>query len=372
MRFTKQQAQEQIRAGMQKAYGSRFEFGPVGMTVTPQEAQRIEQKLREQYAFLGMINTIFTNDSAGEIIHWSNAKTLSKRTTVALTNGDLRRPEAVSAPTGRDYALTDHEMDVVVTWNEILRWGEKSGEVFSEYRNFITRSRAASILRVGFWGQSYNALVNSNIGTHTMGEDVKKGWLQYMIENNPSNVLGIAASTTDPKGYTIDPIDIGTSGDFPSIAALVAYMKNTIDRLYRNDTGIRAIVGTELGTYDTTKMTSTAGNTPTERQAVETLLSLSTAAGVPMYNPDEFPERALMLVNPMNLQRMVQNDSQERRIEIRDEKKGIVDWAFLKDWYGIGAVEGCAMVHPDAIRFLVGSTWTAASDVWAINPIPNP
>lgn len=362
----------QIINGHKAVFGGSFDAG-VSMTVSPVIIQRTEEKLRQMYAFLGLITSTPTEDSYGEILSLTDAISIGQRTKTATYN-DFRRPVDVGGFSGRQFKVEELELDVKILWNTITQWGMQSNDVFNLYRAHILRSRAASRLRIGFYGQSENLAVNSNLATYPLMEDVAKGWFQYMIEHRPEAVFGITpvATNIDPKGYTINPINVGDGGDFSSMAQLVDYLKTTlIERIYRGDTGIRAICGDSLITSDISKLISNAGNTPIERTATEALMSISTIAKMPAIVPDEMPARGLIITNPANLEYIYQIQSVERMIENSHEQKGIVDYLYQKVDFVIKAIEGCAMVHPDAIRFKDEQTgaWVAATDTWAINPV---
>ena len=185
-------------------------------------------------------------------------------------------------------------------------------------------------------------------------------------------MFGITVGGVTAKGYDINPINVGDGGEFASMAQLVSFLKNEfITRIHRGNTGIRAIAGDSLRTVDVSRLIENAGVTPTERNATEALMMLNTIAKIPAITPDEFPERGLILTDPKNLEYIYQIQSVERAIQNSQDKTGIVDYLWQKVDFVIKEVEGCAIVHPDAIRFKNETTgdWEAATDTWAINPV---
>lgn len=360
----------QIVNAHKNVFGNNFELG-ANMTVSPVQVQRAEEKMRQTYKFLGLITSTPTEDSWGEIISLAESASIGQRTVTAV-NGMLRRPVSIGAPNGRQFKVEKVELDVVILWNTILQWGMESNDVFNSYRYHILRSRAGSRLRIGFYGQSENAAISSNLSIYDMMQDVMKGWFQYMIENRPAAVFGITVGGVTAKGYDINPVKVGLGGDFASMAQLVDYLKNNfITRIHRGNTAIHAIVGTSLQTVDVSRLVATAGVTPTERYATEALMMLDTIATIPVIVPDEFPERGLMLTDPKNLEYIYQIQSVERSIENSQDKTGIVDYLWQKVDYVIRELDACAMVHPDAIQFKneITGVWEAATDTWAISPV---
>jgi len=366
---TREQLEAKILKGFQGVFGKGFEKGKT-MDVSPVIVQKTEEKVRQSYEFLNLITTTPTEDSAGQILSLAEGKSVGQRTVTGDKN-HKRNPVDVGGFTGRDFKVEELELDVIVLWNTILQWGMGSAEVFNLYREFITRSRALSRLRIGFYGQSENLAVGTDLTAHPMMEDVAKGWFQYLINNAPSQVYGITAGGVTPKGYDINPINIGVGGDFTSMADFVNYLKNEhIARVHRGNTGIRAIIGDELKNQDVSRILNAAGNTATERAASESFLAMQTLGGIQAVVPDEMPSRGLFITDPKNLEYIYQTQSVRRSLEESQDKKGLVDYSWQKVDFVIKELNAIVAVHPDAIRLKdINDAWVAASDVWAINPV---
>lgn len=363
-KLTRSEVVEVIEEGFGNVFGDKFKTGK-SMEVDPVVVQRTEERLRQDYAFLNMVDTQYTDDASAEIIFVDEGQSIAQR------SGNTRRPVDITNSDSRKFDNVEVEFDALIPWKKVDQWGMNAQAILQSYQNYVIRSRAMSRLRVGFYGQSQNLAVDSDRTTYQMMEDVKKGWLQYIIENAPSQVFGITIDALDPKGYTVDAVKVGEGGDFPSVLALVNYLRNTkIDRIYRNKTTLQAIAGNELVNTDIQKIINAAGNTATERMASESLLALSSIGKLPAVTPDEMPERGLIISDPKNLIITIQNGTVRRKFEEDPKQKGLVDYLTMNMDFVIGALEGVVAVHPDAIQMKnAAGNWVAAADVWAIDPV---
>ncbi|CAB4202257.1 capsid protein [uncultured Caudovirales phage] len=368
---SKEQVVAEIETGIKNNINTNYLRG-VSMVVDPVIVQTTEEKIRQSYKFLDMISTTPTQESSGEILSLAEGVSIGQRTKVGTNNGNnMRRPIAVGGFSGRKFETRELELDVKIPWNVITQWGMQSAAAYDLYRNFILRSRAMARLRIGFYGQSENLAINSDLTTYPLMEDVQKGWFQYMIDNHPQNVFGITMGGITAKGYDINPIKIGAGGDFASMAQLIDYLKNHVmPRIYRANTAITAIVGDTLRNADVNRIIDAAGSDAMQLNAVESLMQMQTIGSIPAYTPDEMPERGVIVTDPLNLEYIYQLQSVERSIENSPDKKGLVDYQLQNVDFVIREVNACVMVHPDAIQLQNSSgTWVAAADAWAISPV---
>lgn len=370
MAKSREQMHREIIVGMRKAgLGQNFDKG-VTMDVSPTLVQSTEEKIRQTYEFLGMISSTPTDQDSGEILSLAEGQSIGQRS-VKTDKNHKRNPIPVGGLTGRRFQTLPLELDVIIDWETQLQWGAQSGDVFNLYREYIMRSRAMTRMRMMWWGQSENLAIPSDLDAYDMMQDLHKGVFQYMIENYPANVLGITVGGITPKGYDINPIKVGDGGDFSSMVDLVNYLKTTmIGRIYRNNPGIMAIAGDSLVVSDMNMVIANSGNDAMQRAATETLLGLDTIAKVKHITPDEYPERALMVTNPLNIEYKYQTQSVRRSIEDSADKMGLVDYQWQKIDHVIKEVKACAMVHPDAILLKNKSgEWVANSEQWFIDPV---
>ena len=140
-------------------------------------------------------------------------------------------------------------------------------------------------------------------------------------------------------------------------------------RLYQNRTNLRILIGDELTVTENVELLGNAEQRkPTERRAVEDLLQKQTFGETLRVKSDEFPRRAMMMTELGNLSRYWQVGSMRRKLMEDDhDKKGLVDYNYVREDFVVEAAEGCVVVHPDAIQLKDDAgNWVAASEVWAI------
>lgn len=331
--------------------------------VSPRIAQTIEQKIMQSNDFLKNINNVGVKEVKGSILGFGVPATITKRTKTADSMGSKRRPTDPTALEDRDYECFETEQDTIITWDKIDFWAHLPN-FYELYRNHVMFAQARDRLLVAWHGQA-NAN-DTDPDTHTQLEDVNKGFFQFMIEENPANVLGWTGTAVAPIKIDADAAD----ADFKSLDELTFYLRNDVlHRLYRKRNDLRIIMGDELVTHENGALLGSDEQVkPTERSALKLYLQSQEFGGTMRAESDEFPDRGIFLTEFGNLSRYFQKDTQRRKISEDDhEKKGIVEYNFVREDYVVEAAEGAACVHPDAIQFKdAAGDWAAASDTWTM------
>lgn len=350
---TLSQIQGAILAALSSVYGTVERN--VTFEVTPNIAQRIEDKKRQQFAFLQKITNTPTTESNEQIIALEDGSSVTQRT----KKGDHRRPRGGGQFTDRKYQVKENEADVLILWDEMLSWGSKSEDVYLQYVNYITRARARDLLRIMWYGQKYDPTVSSNLTTYPLCQDIQKGVFQYMIENKPENVFGIENYNPSTGTYDINPIKVGdhADADFKNIAELTEFLLDeVISDLYSGSNSIEAITGRKLVSSRRRDFLA-KGTSPTEASAAEILLKNDSLATLPITIPDEFPTTGLIISDPRNIENIYQVQSLKRKVGDDHELKAWVDYEYQRRDVVVKSIEGMAAVHPDAIQVKVDTTW---------------
>jgi len=344
------QMQAELRNGLKANYGNDVDLG-VRFEVSPVQVQTFEERKRQEFAFLNEITFFPTENNHAEIVSFLD-NGIADQAQKTGTRNVINNHSLAS----RKYLTREVTQDMQVTWAQQVQWGMQKANFYNLWRAYVLRRRARGTLAVGFWGQKYDAINNSNLGTSPKGEDIQAGWLEYMILNHPQNVFGLVADGAgtildkDGNKFKVSPINVGEGGDFVNIAQLVQYIKDTfIDIIYRGDTGIKAILGDSLRAGDRQRMMN-YGDEPIQGSAIEALLAMNQVANMQAVTPDEFPSTGIMVTNPKNLQYIFQTNGVYREIREWSDAKATQDLLSMYRDYAIEAPEGLAMVHPDAIR----------------------
>ena len=333
--------------------------------VVPRVEQAIETKVMQSNAFLSQINNIGVKEIKGDILGFGVPSTITKRTTTPNAHGSLRRPTDPTGLVQRSYECFEVEQDSTITWNKIDQWAHLPN-FYALYRQMVMFAQARDRLLTMWWGQDNAA--NTDPAAFPLLQDVNKGFIQFMIDENPDNVLGLNSDGT-VKPIKIDAED--PAADFRTLNQLAYYLRyEVLHRLFQNRTSLRIIIGDELTVTENVELLGNAEQQkPTERRAVEDLLQKQTFGETLRVKSDEFPRRGIVLSELGNLSRYWQVGSMRRKLMEDDhEKKGLVDYNYEREDYVVEAAEGCAVVHPDAIHLKDDEgNWVPADQVWAVN-----
>lgn len=358
---SREEVTESIFNTVQRVYG--VDDPSREFAVKPAIVQELERKIKQSNAFLNQIRVAGKPTLKGQIVSMEGTQPLAKRT----QNG--RRPSDPTAFVDRDFENVDVEKDAVISWLKVDEWRgvTKNGDIYTEYRDIITHTNATDTLKIGWNGQFHAA--NTDPAAFPFLQDVHQGWIQYLIEHAPERVLGITPDSSDPRGYVIDPIKIGPGGDFISLDQLVYHVRQRfIDRLYRRRGDMRVLIGDDL-TVEENKHLFGVAMQPTERNALKEYLKSQNFGRTTLAESDEFPERGIFMTPLKNIARYYEMGTMRRKLNDNDhERKGIVDYNFIREDYVIEMIEACAMVHPDALYMFDEDegNWKPALDSWKV------
>lgn len=341
--------------------------------VEPTIAQSIESRIQQKNDFLKRINVTAVRDLTGEVLHFDGKKPITKRTSTQQPDGSFRRHSNPATLVARDYLCKDIEQDTLIKWSLIDSWAHLP-KFYEKLRSYIMEIQARDNLRVMWHGQY--AAADTDPDANEMLQDVQRGFIQYMIEKMPENVLGISPDALQPLGYSVDAIRVGKgAGDngFESMDALALYLKDgLIDKNYRKNNGLRIITGDKLAFTEKNKLINAGEEAPTEGLASKILLQNQQFGEVQRMDSDEFPDHGCVVVDPKNLSHYWQRNSVRSEMNVTSHaKKGVVSHYYKNCDNVVEIVEACAMVHPDSIEVPTGydasgnaTGWASAADTW--------
>ncbi len=355
----------QIFKIVQEVYGSHVKPG-MQFNVTPEIAQELVKAFQLSNAFLKKVTMKGKREKVGKIVTMDATGSLSKSTgTDQGAPYHYRRPSNPIGLSEREYRLHENESDALIDWDTIDEWAGEA-EFYPLFRELLVQVRAADLLRKA-WNGQFRASHTDPV-TFPLLQDNQSGWIQYMIDVAPEQVLGITPNAASPNGYDIDPIHVGEgAGDngFESLDQLVHLMEQQMFHEYFRNKPLstRAIVGSNLILNETGGLIGDT-QTPSERLALQTILKNHEIGGFKPERSNEFPANGLVLTDPKNLHYYYQKTSVRRSLKQSDEMKGIVDYHYCNEGFVIGHIEGCAVAHPDALLFKNASgDWVPLSDV---------
>lgn len=285
-----------------------------GYSVTPAAVQTMYDQIAQNTELLQKINIVGKTEQKGEIIGLSSGLVASNTDTTQ--KGVEREPQSIHNLEGREYLLQKTNFDVALRYEEIDQWAHLTD--FPVHVNQkIAESIALSLITVGMNGKA--RAKNSDINTNPLLEDVAKGWLQKMREENSNRVLGWQAGAV---GTTKQEIEWGKgAADYKNLDAVV---KDAIDSLMDERFADRSdfVVLTSRRTVSDKylRIINASGDTATEIEASGRLNQARTLGGYPVMYVPNMPANALFITPLKNLS-MYYQKSGERRYIVDNPKK---------------------------------------------------
>lgn len=332
-------AYNQLRANMGQAYGTenvaeRFE-------ATIPMAQSLNDAVQESDDFLRRISVIPVDDIEGEVLEMTIFDTIAGRT--RLTGSNRRQPQLAGAPDGRKYHCEKTNFDVGFTYALLDDW--------ARYKDFQQRYMAAVYRRIGldrlligFYGSSIAETTNRAANTRL--QDVNKGWMFDLKNNNPANCFLGAGDAGEEK------IIIGDSptATYRNVDQLVYDISVLIPKHRRSGKEI-AIIGQGLVAHDMNKVLGAYGETPSEK--IHFGILAKSYGGFPSLVVPQFPDFGLLITDPKNLHLYYQKTGVRRLAKDEPEFDRVVDYISQNEAYMIGDLEAAAMIEAENVE-LVG------------------
>lgn len=292
---------DKFMADMARTYGIKSVRNT--FAATPSVEQRLVDKVTLASDFLQKINVILVNDQEGQKVIGGVAGLIGKRTNTATND---RATADVLNLDNQPYRCEKTEYDVHIKYATLDAWA-KFPDFNDRFLNYVRHAIALARIRIGFNGTSVAAASNGT--TYPNGEDVNKGWFQKLREYNSG------AQMLDEGGTTGQIRVGGTTGDYSNLDALVYDILQMVEEPYRNGGDLVAIVGQDLLAYDKTQLYISQGNTPTEKERLESNAVVRTYGGLPAVSVPLFPARGLLITSYDNLSVYLQSGSIRQKIE---------------------------------------------------------
>lgn len=339
-------ATKKLFAAMTLAMASSYGVNSVAeqFAIEPSVAQKLHDKITESVGFLSEINVMPVDELKSEKIFGAAGTILGKRTD---TTSNDRVPVDVTELTNKTYECHKVEYDTYITYARMDSWA-KFPDFRERYAKWVRKAIAQAKLRVGWYGES--AAAETDPVTNTMGEDVNIGWFQILRDFN-------AGAQLFTEGGTVGEIRIGAGGDFENLDSAVHACLQMIPEHLRDD--LVVIVGSDLLAEAKGKLYKTQGQTPTEKERIESSDVTQTYAGLPAKSVPSFPARGLMITRLDNLSIYYQDTSMRRTVKDKPERDRVEDYQSVNECYVIENEEAAA-----AFEFKNVKIPNAAGNAW--------
>ncbi|GAB6177952.1 phage major capsid protein, P2 family [Desulfobaculum senezii] len=286
-------------------------------SIAPSVEQRWQDKIVEQSTFLPQINVITVDDMEGQNILGFAAGPVSGRTDVSV-DGNERTPRNVLGMAQYGYKLAQTDSDVYLPYSTLDAWA-RFKDFAQRYTRYVQDRIANDRELVGWYGEQ--VADTTDLATYPMLQDVNKGWLQYMREKCPGNVL--------QEGATAGELRIGEGGDYINLDVAVNDLLQGIPLYLRKD--LQVLVGDELIAQERAALFAAVGGKPTEKNAMNT--ALAVLGGLPWQTPSNFPGRGLVITSTKNLSIYTQGSSWRRNLKDKPEKNRTEDYNSRNEGY---------------------------------------
>ena len=302
--------------------------GTQSFNVIPSVEQKLEQKRRESVEFLKHINIVQVRDLVGEKVFFDSGNPVSS-TTDTRPDGVERKTKDPVGLTARRYQLNQIDTDVHITYAMIDQWSSQKGRFQQLWTDTVNKQVARDMLMMGWNGVS--AQPNSDLNTNPLLQDVTRGWLQELEDENPAHVV-----TT--------PMNVGPGGDFNNLDAAVYDAKNNLlPTWFRNDPDLVVIIGSDLLTEKYLALLN-SHDAPTERNALEQIMLNQLFGGLKSFQVPFFPERSFLITPLSNLSIYWQTGSHRRALYENAKKNQIEDYQSVNRGFVIENIERACLV----------------------------
>lgn len=280
-----------------------------GYTISPTAVQTMYDEIAQNTELLQRINMRPKTEKVGEVIGLSSGLIGSNTDTTGA--GKERKPKPIHNLSGRKYSLEKTNFDAALRYDEIDQWAHLTD--FPKHINKkIAESIALSLVTIGMNGTS--RADDSDASTNTMLQDVAKGWLQKMREENKARCIGTAGTSK-----TSVPYGPGAT-DYQNLDAVVTDALTIMDERFadRSDFVVLASRRTVGDKY--LRIVNHSGDIATEIEAGGRLNKERTLGGLPVMYVPNMPQNTL-LITPLSNLSIYYQISGERRLIVDNPRK---------------------------------------------------
>jgi len=328
---------ETLKGLLGKAYG----IADVSrqFAVEPSVEQRLQDKIVANSDFLQRINVVPVTELKGQNIYGSASGPVTGRTDTSV-DGKERKTRDVLGLTPAGYELFQTNSDVHITYATVDAWA-KFPDLAQRYTAYVQRRIATDRELIGWYGVS--AAPDTDLANYPLMQDVNKGWMQYMRDNMPANVLA--------EGGTAGEVRIGAGGDYANLDLVVFDLLQGIPAYMRD--GLVALVGTDLIAQESAALYAAVAGKPTEKNAMNA--AMARLGGLVWDSPYNFPARGLVITSYDNLSIYYQEGSWRRQIKEEPKKNRVEDYNSRNEGYVVETPEKLTALEFENVKLPDGS-----------------
>lgn len=305
----------------------------VEFSVAPAVEQKLEEIIQSESDFLTKINIFPVDQQEGDKIGVGVTRPIASRTKTNSATGKRRRPidPTDTADKGR-YRCEQTNSDTAIPYAKLDLWRHRP-EFQTLLSSTIVKQQARDRIMIGFNGVA--CAEDTDPVEFPLLQDVNYGWLYKIRTYAPARVLDDGGLTTDAtKAVYVGNGEVGVEVDYLNLDALVVDATQLLDEWHQTDTDLVVIVGSSLVHDTVMNVINGAGNTPSEMEARNRILTLPKQVGgkLAVVLPF-FPANALLITSFDNLSIYVQNGTRRRQIKDAPEFNQIEDYQSVNESY---------------------------------------
>lgn len=313
----------------------------VQFSVEPTIQQKLETKMQESSAFLGMINVIGVQELAGEKLGLGITSTIAGRTD---TSQEDRQPIDPSDLASNQYKCEKTNFDTALRYAKLDAWA-KFPDFQTRIRDAILQRQALDRIMIGFNGTHVAA--KTDRVAHPLLQDVNKGWLQQVREHAPAQIMDEGEEGSG-KIYLYQPKDSADTktGDFGNLDALVTNLVNEfLPTWYQDDPNLVVVLGRELLADKYLPMINEHAETPSENAALDVITAKKMVGGLKAVRVPYFPAGSLMITRLDNLSIYWQEGARRRAVIDNPKRDQIENYESSNDAYVVEDYEGIVIAE---------------------------
>ena len=280
-----------------------------GYTIAPTAVQIMYDEIAQNTELLPKINLRPKTEKVGEVIGLSSGLIGSNTDTTGA--GKERKPKPIHNLSGRKYSLEKTNFDAALRYDEIDQWAHLTD--FPKHINKkIAESIALSLVTIGMNGTS--RADDSDTNLNSMLQDVAKGWLQKMREENKARCIGTAGTSV-----TSVPHGPGAT-NYKNLDAVVTDALNIMDERFADRSDFVVLTSRRTVGDKYLRIVNKSGDTATEIEAGGRLNKERTLGGLPVMYVPNMPQNTL-LITPLSNLSIYYQISGERRLIVDNPRK---------------------------------------------------
>lgn len=268
--------------------------------VEPSVQQKLEDKIQLSSAFLQKINVFHVPEQSGSAVGLGISRPTASRTNTSTTDRQATDPTSMDE---RFYFCRKTDFDTAIKYAKLDQWA-KFKDFYARFSGQIQKRQGLDRIMIGFNGISI--ATTTDIVANPKLQDVNKGWLQKMREENPARVLS--------SGTTVGKITIGATGDYKNVDALVMELTNEmIDEVHQDNPDLVVLCNRKT-VADKYFPLVNKDQDNSEKLAADIIISQKRMGNLPVYAVPFFPEDAILVTTFDNLSIYVQEGARRRTV----------------------------------------------------------